>query len=58
MSIGVLTNSKGSMSTMVVLVFMGKVGEEVLVTKVQWMDVKLHRMARDHVPMDGEEDEK
>jgi hypothetical protein len=46
------------MSTMVVLVFMGKVGEEVLVTKVQWMDVKLHRMARDHVPMDGEEDEK
>jgi hypothetical protein len=29
-----------------------------LVTKVQWMDVKLHRMARDHVPMDGEEDEK
>ncbi len=34
-----------------------EVGEEVLVTKVQHMDVKLHMMVRDHVPLDGEEDE-
>jgi hypothetical protein len=34
-----------------------EVGEEVLVTEVQWMDAKLHKMARDHVPLDGEEDE-
>jgi hypothetical protein len=27
-----------------------------LVMKVQQMDAKLHRMAKDHVPLDGEED--
>jgi hypothetical protein len=33
-----------------------EVGEEVLVTEVQRMDAKLHKMARDHVPFDGEKD--
>jgi hypothetical protein len=28
-----------------------------LVMKVQQMDAKLHRMVKDHVPLDGEEDE-
>jgi hypothetical protein len=27
-----------------------------LVTEVQRMDAKLHKMARDHVPFDGEKD--
>jgi hypothetical protein len=34
-----------------------EVSEEVLVMKVQQMDAKLHRMVKDHVPLDGEEDE-
>jgi hypothetical protein len=34
-----------------------KVTEEVLVMEVQLMDIELHMMARDHVPLDGEKDE-
>ncbi len=34
-----------------------EIGEEVLAMEVQWLDVKLHMMARDHVPLDGEKDE-
>ncbi len=34
-----------------------EVGEEILATEVQQVDIELHKMARDHVPFDGEEDE-
>jgi hypothetical protein len=56
MSIGALTNSKGCVNHGGVSVHGQEVGEEVLVMEVQQMDAKLHKMARDHVPLDGEED--